>query len=352
MGVLLVPRHIKTDSAKLKAAKMPLLEIFISEFLESVNHVVKRGLRSTYTHKEENLFALRGKLMMAQHLRQNMFRKDRFYTHHDEFSNNRPENRLLHSALVDVMLISSSQTNQQLARELQFVFADVPTSTHYGQDFNQVLLDRGMGHYSDAISWARLILVGQSPLTGSGTNLSTSLLFPMEAVFEAFVGKHLAKQLTPNFHLKKQSRRFSLVQHLEKSWFWLKPDFLVCSRTDSGQKLVLDAKWKLIDSNQANGTKKYGLSQTDFYQLYAYGQSYLNGEGDLVLIYPKTERFKEALEVFFFSPSMDTKKLRLWVLPFCLSERKLILPKAESCPEILTSSFAAIEGDRTMRVPN
>ena len=33
-----------------------------------------------------------------------------------------------------------------------------------------------------------------------------------------------------------------------------------------------------------NGTDKYGLSQGDFYQLQAYGQSYLGGQGDVVLI--------------------------------------------------------------------
>jgi len=44
---------------------------------------------------------------------------------------------------------------------------------------------------------------------------------------------------------------------------------------------------RLLDGLKANGTSKYGLAQGDFYQLQAYGQSYLNGTGDVVLIYPK-----------------------------------------------------------------
>lgn len=315
-------RHIQTDSAKLAAARMPLLEVFIGEFLLSVEHIVKRGLRSDYTSRQDNLFALRGKLMVSQHLHQNLCRADRFFTEHDEFSTNRPENRLLHSALRCALLLSASQANQQLARELCFVFADVPPSSQFGQDFQRVRLDRGMGHYADSLAWARLILEEESPLTGTGRNRAPSLLFPMEAVFEAFVAKHLARQLAQPFTLKTQACSFSLVRHQGQNWFRLKPDLLV--RESVSDRLVLDTKWKLIDGTRANGTDKYGLAQADFYQLYTYGQSYLDGAGDVVLIYPKTDTFNQPLDVFEFP---KTTGLRLWVLPFCLRERTLSIPK-------------------------
>jgi hypothetical protein len=64
-----------------------------------VEHIVKRGLRGDYSLRQDNLFALRGKLQMATHLRQNLCRRDRFFAAFDEFSTNRPENRLLHAAL-------------------------------------------------------------------------------------------------------------------------------------------------------------------------------------------------------------------------------------------------------------
>ncbi len=86
---------------------------------------------------------------------------------------------------------------------------------------------------------------------------------------------------------------------------------------------MLDTKWKLLDGMKANGTDKYGLSQSDFYQLQAYGQSYLDGQGDVVLIYPKTAAFDRPLPVFEF-PKLEG--LRLWVLPFCLKSRRLAIP--------------------------
>ncbi len=315
-------RHVQTDSAKISAARMPLLEVFIAEFLRTVENIVKRGLRSDYSSRQDNLFALRGKLLMAPHLRQNLYRADRFFTEHDEFSTDRPENRLLHAALQRVLMLVVSQGNQQLARELQFVFADVPASSQPRIDFQRVRLDRGMGYYADALAWARLILDEESPLTGTGGHRAPSLLFPMEAVFEAFVAKHLARQLARPLILKTQARSLHLVRHREQNWFRLKPDMLI---RDSGRDtLVLDTKWKLLDGMKANGTDKYGLSQSDFYQLQAYGQRYLDGQGDVVLIYPKTAAFDQPLPVFEF-PKSDG--LRLWVLPFCLTSRRVAVPR-------------------------
>jgi 5-methylcytosine-specific restriction enzyme subunit McrC len=314
-------RHVQTDRANISAARMPLMEVFIAEFLLSVENVVKRGLRSDYFTREDNLFALRGKLLMARHLRLNLYRADRFFTEHDEFSTDRPENRLLHAALQRVLSLTASRSNQQLARELQFVFSDLPVSSQPRIDFQRVRLDRGMGYYADALAWARLILDDESPLTGTGRHRAPSLLFPMEAVFEAYVAKHLARRLKRPLSLKTQARTHHLVRHIDQNWFQLRPDLLI--QESSGDVLVLDTKWKLLDGVKTNGTDKYGLSQSDFYQLHAYGQSYLDGQGDVALIYPKTSSFDRPLPVFDFPKSAG---LRLWVLPFCLAEWRLIVP--------------------------
>lgn len=95
---------------------------------------------------------------------------------------------------------------------------------------------------------------------------------------------------------------------------------------------MLDTKWKLLDSQASSGSTKYGLSQGDLYQLYAYGQSYLDGQGDIVLIYPRTEFFSEPLPVFEFPKSQE---LKLWVLPFCLREHSVLTPPCGSLNHVL-----------------
>ncbi|MGO8264264.1 2-keto-D-gluconate dehydrogenase, partial [Rhizobium ruizarguesonis] len=47
--------HIRKDRAELQARRMPLFEVFVSQFLEGVRKVLQRGLASGYNPLEENL---------------------------------------------------------------------------------------------------------------------------------------------------------------------------------------------------------------------------------------------------------------------------------------------------------
>jgi 5-methylcytosine-specific restriction enzyme subunit McrC len=105
-----------------------------------------------------------------------------------------------------------------------------------------------MGYYADALAWARLILDEESPLTGTGVHRAPSLLLPTEAVFEAFVAKHLAKQLARPLILKTQARSHHLARHLEQNWFRLKLDLLI---RNADRDSLLDTKWKLLDGLKA-----------------------------------------------------------------------------------------------------
>ena len=133
-----------------------------------------------------------------------------------------------------------------------------------------------------------------------------------------------------------------MVRHREQNWFRLKPDLLV--RNSDRDLLVLDTKWKLLDGQKANGTDKYGLSQSDFYQLQAYGLSYLDGTGEVVLIYPRTDAFSDPLPVFDFP---KTSGMRLWVLPFCLKERRLKLPDSPGLLSIFLDRITMYRGSST-----
>lgn len=317
-------RHILAGRAHLAAAHMPLMEVFIREFLLIVENIVKRGLRGDYNLNKNNMTTIRGKLVLPEQLRRNLARLDCFYTEHDEFSTNRPENRLIHAALQRALSISRTQANQRLARSLGFVFADVPPAVQIAQEFQRVRLDRSMGYYANALAWARLLLNDTSPLTGIGRQWSPTLLYPMEVVFEGYVAKHLSRQLQGGFKLKTQASSRYLVRHKGENWFQLKPDLLV--QDICGPVLVLDTKWKLLDSRKYNTSEKYGLSQIDLYQIYSYGKNYLSGPGDVVLIYPRTDTLSDPLPVFDFLPEAD---VRLWISPFCLKSKILRIPKVE-----------------------
>lgn len=171
-----------------------------------------------------------------------------------------------------------------------------------------------MAHYRQVKSWCELILSRQMPLSLLGLWKGISLLFPMEKLFERYVASMLKKTLVSGARLVTQAASQSLCEHNAKPMFRLRPDLLV---EHGDRRWVLDTKWKLLDAQDQGNN--YGLSQSDFYQLYAYGKKYLAGCGELVLIYPKRKSFFEPLSVFEFNPD-----LRLWALPFDIESARLI----------------------------
>ncbi|WP_257976642.1 McrC family protein, partial [Vibrio parahaemolyticus] len=104
-------RHIQTNNANIEKQRMPLLEVFIGQFLESVNRLVKRGLRSDYVKCEDSLAFLKGKLNTGKQLRHNFINRHKFYCEYDEFLQDRPANRLIHAALEVVDKFACSSRN-------------------------------------------------------------------------------------------------------------------------------------------------------------------------------------------------------------------------------------------------
>jgi len=305
----LTPRQ--SNPTALRTFDAPLSEWVARQFLQGVDHLVKRGLRFDYHSVQEELRYLRGRLLVARQLRQAPGRAHCFQVEHDVFDADRAENRLIRSALEVVRKHTREPKNWRLAHELAHHLHEIPASSNVAEDFRRWRDDRLMAHYSPLRGWCALILHEQMPLTVVGTQRGQSLLFPMEKVYEQYVGLGLRQWLPAGAKLTLQAASQFLAKHRDQHWFQLRPDFLI---DHDGQRVVADAKWKLLDAALDNSEQKYRLSQADFYQLYAYGQKYLAGVGTLYLFYPRTSRFSAPLPPFHFN-----EQLRLLVVPFDLA---------------------------------
>jgi 5-methylcytosine-specific restriction enzyme subunit McrC len=314
-------RHLRLDEAHLQTRRTTLFDVFIAHFLDAVEVLVRQGLRGGYSCIQDDLLALRGKLILSRHLRLNLARRDRFSVEHDQFTHDRVENRLIVTALSRVGASTSSMARKRQAHQLTMAFDGVPLSNDVVRDLSMTRVERDMHRYEVPLAWSRLILNHLSPLTGAGDHLAPSLLFPVEALFEAYVARHFAQQLPAGYRLKAQASSRYLTTHNGQSWFRLKPDLLVLK--DDATFAVLDTKWKLLDERQNDARQKYGLSQNDFYQLFAYGHHYLDGQGTVLLVYPRTETFTQPLAPFRFTQAPN---LWLLVVPFCWQSRQVILP--------------------------
>ncbi len=309
-----------TDAADLKLFEHPLVEWVMRRFLLALDHVVQRGLRSDYLRVEEEQPFLRGQLDVVRQMRAPPGRAHHFQIRHDVFVVDRPENRLLKSALLRVRDAAREPDNWRLANELAHRLEEVPHSTDVSGDFRRWRTDRLIAHYQPVRPWCELVLGRHMPMALLGDTQGLSLLFPMEKLFERYVAAHLRRQLPAGMRLTEQSTRLSLCEHADKPFFQLRPDLLI---EGQGRTMVLDSKWKRIDARRRD--KSYDLDQADFYQLYAYGQKYMGGCGDMALIYPRTATFDQHLAPFSLGSD-----LRLWVLPFDLGKDELVSPDALS----------------------
>jgi len=302
-------------NASLEVFNKPLPDVLIRLFLDEVRLLIKKGIRNDYVSIRDETPFLKGRLQMAAQIRQPVGRKHLFQVEYDEFLPDRAENRLIHTALAKVAKWSRVIENQRLANELLFVFDDIPQSKNTKQDFARWLdRDRSMVHYRGLKEWCELIINEESPFSLAGKQHGMSFLFPMNDLFEKYVGVVLRQQLNGEHELKEQaSSKFLVERHgddSDKSMFQLKPDFLIKAKSGDTAISVLDTKWKVLKSKDEDS--KYGISQSDMYQLYAYGQKYLNGTGDMFLIYPQSANFKVPIaNSFNFNDA-----LRLWVVPF------------------------------------
>ncbi|MDH1896533.1 McrC family protein [Aeromonas caviae] len=315
----LPPRE--ASEAALLGFDAPLSEWVMARFLDALQYLVKRGIRSDYRRIEGEEHFLRGQLDVVRQMRQPPGRAHHFALRYDLYLPDRAENRLLKLALEQVAAATQSPESWRLTQELRHLLTEVPASRDVAGDFRQWRDDRLMAHYRDVRPWCELILHRIMPMALHGEWRGISLLFPMERLFERYVEVCLRRQLLPGAELRSQAASRSLCTHQGKPMFQLRPDLLL---SHGKQRWVLDAKWKQLDGSDKQN--KFGISQADLYQLFAYGHKYLGGQGDLVLIYPSWQRFKAPLAPFHFD---HDGKLRLWVLPFELGEgmeHRLLLP--------------------------
>ncbi|ELY5937744.1 McrC family protein [Cronobacter malonaticus] len=320
-SVGITPRE--ANQAVLQRSDQPLHEWIISEFLRYLADLVRKGLRFDYhLIEDEHSAFIRGQLNVTAQMRMPPGRGAHFHVRYAEFSPQRIENRLLRTALDWVLKMTQAGHNWRQANTLCHQLDGIePFYDTIRLPIEQWSDGKYLYAYRAIKPWCQLILEKLNPDFQHGLHQGISLLFPMEKLYEGWVGHRLALSLQKDYRLIEQAKHHYLLDHVPanestpQQWFMLKPDFLITGE----QVMVLDAKWKLLDSRADNSLRKYEINQADLYQMFAYGQKYLQGKGHMMLIYPRHQFYNNSLPVFQFD-----KDLSLWCVPFDLESGELV----------------------------
>lgn len=272
--------------SSLKIHRFPLLEVFAIMFLDEVERLIKRGIKSDYVVREENRTFLKGKLLFGENLKYNFAHKERFFSASDEFIADIAPNRLIVSTILFLSALGFSPRTSGRISQARFIFADIRPSKSIDKDFALCPSSRHYKDYELLLAWCEIFLRRKSFMPYQGGDKAFALLFDMNKLFESFVAWHLKRVCGNERVIKAQESHKYLLQIGGVSKFQIKPD-IVCRKSDSGGDNVVfiaDTKWKILESSESNN---YGISQGDLYQMFAYLAKYECENG--FLIYPQIE---------------------------------------------------------------
>jgi 5-methylcytosine-specific restriction enzyme subunit McrC len=213
----------------------PLLIVY---FLQLMNSVVRKGIPKSYYAVKPNLKGrVKGKVMVSQTVKENVFRNRDLYTRcqYEEFGVNSIQNRLIRKALTAAsqLLKSSGMSDEKLDNVIRLSFNalhEVGDEVSF-TDIMSVRPESFFPDYTRALETAKLILRRSSYSSVSAKNLVVSPPYwiDMSKIFELYVLGKLKDCLGPNE-----------VQFQAKGKYGA-TDFL---RITKGSEMIIDAKYK------------------------------------------------------------------------------------------------------------
>lgn len=269
--------------------KQDLLTPFlVVRFLNLLKEIVRKGLKKSYYKKQENLRnRVKGKILVGQQIRQNVFKNRLTNTvcEYQVFGEDSLENRFLNK--VFIFCTNYVENNKIYFKEENEIFWLInyirPSFEHIGSEIN-IQDIKNYKHNPFFKEYKEAITIGQQILKRFSYNITKTteekistppFWIDMPKMFELYVYAQLLKD-NPELQAKDFNYQFSTHGNAL--------DFLICSN----KKIVVDAKYKLHynysqvhnDIRQVSGYARLKKVRNEFPQL--------NEEIECLIIYPKT----------------------------------------------------------------
>ena len=288
------------NNSKIAIKDTSILEIFIQFFIEEVEDIVKKGLIYRYNNRSENMNIFKGKLDIDNHIKYNFSHKEKFYVKFDEFSVNSLENIFIKMTIQKLKKISFNSKNKENLDRIGHYFENVVILDNSLENLKYITFNRMNNYYKNAIQWAKIFLNNQSSSIFSTNNGEiTSILFPMENIFENYITNKLRNLIQEKYYnqliIKVQDNSCSIFSNIDfnnakidNSILRVKPDIVIKNK-NTKEIFILDTKWKVLNKLD----EKFKISSEDVYQMLAYVKTYNDRSKNYTcekayLIYPST----------------------------------------------------------------
>jgi 5-methylcytosine-specific restriction enzyme subunit McrC len=295
-----------TSQSHLKIKPNSILDLYFEMFIKEVEYLIHNGLVKKYRKNEGNVTALKGNLLFARHLQQNLTHQERFYVKHTTYDLEHKFHFILYKTIRLLVQINSDVTLQSRIGSLILNFQEMPDIKVSESVFSNLVFNRKTEIYRKAIEIARLILLNYHPDLNKGQNHVLALMFDMNKLWERFIYVSLKRFLEPDVQVNSQSSK-NFWQPDFGAKTTIRPDIVM--RFGDKNCLVLDTKWKNL-----NGSNP---SPDDLRQMFVYHE-YFDAQR-VALVYPGT-RTSEISGSFFPTPTNTASYRNCSVVTFAIPQ--------------------------------
>lgn len=253
-----------------------LLELLVLEFCRRVENRISSGLYRQYVDVEENLIALKGKVLFAQDSRQNVVLRHRTFCQYSDLQWDIPENQVIKYVARLLIGVGLSRDTEARLAAIDRILDEVQFRPFTSADVLQFNYHRLNFDYGQIHDLCRLLLDGYSVFEQHGAYLFHGFSLNMNDLFEAFIANALARRLRDGLRVGRHDSSWlgrRLVNGRLRRVLRLEPDILISKGPED--LAIADCKFK----------REPGSG--DFYQVLAYCMNRSLRHG--ALIYPKSE---------------------------------------------------------------
>lgn len=155
------------------------MEYFISVFAGETMKIIKSGVLSTYTSREENMNTVHGTILFNENIRRNLVHRERIYVRHDVFTPDRAENRLIKAAAAQLIKLTASSHSSHLLMETLSYLDEVKAPLDFAAEFGKCINTRNTKKYSVVLNICRMLFDKNEGTALTGKSVTGAQFFDM-----------------------------------------------------------------------------------------------------------------------------------------------------------------------------
>jgi 5-methylcytosine-specific restriction enzyme subunit McrC len=263
----------------LGSTKSDFFEVLIYLFSKYTRQLMASSIYQNYEDETKELSFIKGRINTSLYITENVS-KGRWHKvncTYDAFVIDNKFNRIIKQVATSLFGVSKDPENRKHLREILFILDEVTDCQSTADECANIQFNPMFSSFETVRDYCTLFLRHSVSFSYKNYLKLFAFLLPMEYVFEDFIFGFIDREIE-----EIQARAQDATTYLDKNKaYQLKPDLLL---NIGGRKVITDTKYKIVYADEKD--LKNGISQSDIYQMIAYGIRFKIN--DIILLYPET----------------------------------------------------------------